>query len=60
MNTLSAGVALLILLISFIPAILCLVLFFKVWTMTNDVREMRDMLRMILFDKNNNQNQNGK
>ena len=36
------------LIIMLIPVILCIVLFFKVWGMTNDVEEIKRMLKVYL------------
>ena len=33
------------LLLASIPTILCIVLFFKIWIMTNDVSKIKDMLK---------------
>lgn len=37
--------ALFLLFIAALPAILCIVLFFKVWGMTNDVSKIKDLLK---------------
>lgn len=39
------SVALFFLLIALIPTILCIVLFFKIWIMTNDVSKIKDLLQ---------------
>ena len=42
---------LVIMMISLIPVILCLVLFFKVWGMTNDVANIKKMLEEYIRQK---------
>jgi hypothetical protein len=41
----TSGFGLLLLVLAFVPSILCIVLFFKVWIMTNDVSKIKDILK---------------
>ena len=45
-----AGVVLVIVLFAIIIAILPIILFFKVWRMCNDVRDIKGMLQERLYD----------
>jgi nitrate/nitrite transporter NarK len=40
----SSGFILIFMLVSFVPFILCVVLFVKLWIMTNDVRKIKDII----------------
>lgn len=44
----AASVILIVLLISILPTVLVIILFFKVWKMTNDVAQIKELLENLL------------
>lgn len=43
-----------LLLLAFIPTLLCIILFFKIWIMTNDVSKIKDLLQEQLKPRQSN------